>query len=147
MPLAVFASFSEHDPSIRLTVVMANRLPLEQQTGADLIYFNEVYRSVVIVHYQAIEKRDEETEFRWQANDQFSEEIDRMEGLLEKLRKIPNGRHPDGSEVNFTGPGTGTGCDVTGLWPSLPPCWRQQQWPATARIPGGGLARRKSKLT
>jgi hypothetical protein len=27
-------------PPVRLTVIMANRLPLEQQTGADLIYFN-----------------------------------------------------------------------------------------------------------
>ena len=41
--------FSERDPSIRLTVIMANRLPLEQQTGADLIYFNEAYRSFVMV--------------------------------------------------------------------------------------------------
>ena len=30
------------NPGVRLTVIMANRLPLEQQTGADLIYFNEV---------------------------------------------------------------------------------------------------------
>ena len=30
---------SAENPSVRLTVIMANRLPLEQQTGADLIYF------------------------------------------------------------------------------------------------------------
>ena len=88
--------FSERDPSIRLTVIMANRLPLEQQTGADLIYFNEAYRSFVMVQYKAMDKRDEETEFRWRANDQFSDEIDRMEILLEELSKMPDGDDPDG---------------------------------------------------
>ena len=87
---------SEQDPSVRLTVIMANRLPLEQQTGADLIYFNEAYRSFVMVQYKAMEKRDEETEFRWQAKDQFSDEIDRMETLLEELSKVPSGHDPDG---------------------------------------------------
>ena len=75
---------------------MANRLPLEEQTGADLIYFNETYRSFVMVRYKAMETRGEATEFRWQANDQFTDEIDRMERLLEKLRMVPTGRDPDG---------------------------------------------------
>lgn len=87
---------SEQDPSVRLTVIMANRQPLEQQTGADLIYFNETYRSFVMVQYKAMEKRDEETEFRWQAKDQFCVEIARMDALLQKLRKEPSGNHPDG---------------------------------------------------
>ena len=87
---------SEQDPSVRLTVIMANRLPLEQQTGADLIYFNEAYRSFVMVQYKAMEKRDEETEFRWQAKDQFSDELDRMETILEKLRRVQSGQNPDG---------------------------------------------------
>ena len=87
---------SERDPSVRLTVLMANRFPLEQQTGADLIYFNEAYRSFVMVQYKAMEKRKEETEFRWQARDQFSREIDRMETLLEQLREVPSGHDPDG---------------------------------------------------
>ncbi len=38
---------STEDSRVRLTVIMANRLPLEQQTGADLIYFNEAYHSFV----------------------------------------------------------------------------------------------------
>ena len=88
--------FSEQDPSIRLTVIMANRLPLEQQTGADLIYFNEAYRSFVMVQYKAMEKRNKETEFRWQVNDQFVDEIGRMETLLEELRKVRSGDDPDG---------------------------------------------------
>ena len=87
---------SAQDPSIQLTVIMANRLPLEQQTGADLIYFHETYRSFVMVQYKAMDKRDDEFEFRWQPEDQFSNEIKRMEILLEKLKKTPSGRAPDG---------------------------------------------------
>lgn len=91
---------SELEPKVRLTVIMANRLPLEQQTGADLIYFNEVYRSFVMVQYKAMEKRDDETEFRWQAKGQFCDEIARMETLLADLRKLPSGNHPDGFRFN-----------------------------------------------
>lgn len=87
---------SEQDPSKRLTVIMANRLPLEQQTGADLVYFNEAYRSFVLVQYKAMEKRDDEVEFRWQAKDQFCGEIERMENLLAELRKLPIGQKPEG---------------------------------------------------
>ena len=87
---------SKQDPSVRLTVIMANRLPLEQQTGADLIYFNEAYRSFVMVQYKAMEKRDKETEFRWQDKDQFCDEIARMDALVQKLRKVSSGNDPDG---------------------------------------------------
>ncbi len=88
--------FSEQNPSVRLTVIMANRLPLEQQTGADLIYFNEAYRSFVMVQYKAMETRDQEIEFRWREKDQFCDEIARMETLLQQLRNVQSGSHPDG---------------------------------------------------
>jgi len=87
---------SEVGPKVRLTVIMANRLPLEKQTGADLIYFNEAYRSFIMVQYKAMEKRGDEIEFRWQTKDQFCDEIARMEALLAELRKVPSGNHPDG---------------------------------------------------
>ena len=87
---------STEDQRIRLTVIMANRLPLEQQTGADLIYFNEYYRSFVMVQYKAIEKHGDEPEFRWQAGDQFVQEVDRMDALLTQLREIRSTEHPDG---------------------------------------------------
>jgi hypothetical protein len=84
------------NPSVRVTVVMANRLPLEQQTGADLIYFNEAYRSFVMIQYKAMEKGKDQAEFRWQANDQFVQEIARMDALLAELGKIQSGSDPDG---------------------------------------------------
>ena len=84
------------NPAVRLTVIMANRLPLEQQTGADLIYFNEAYRSFVMVQYKAMEKGTDQAEYRWQAGDQFVQEIERMDALLKELRKIHSGSDPDG---------------------------------------------------
>ena len=83
-------------PPVRLTVIMANRLPLEQQTGADLIYFNEAYRSFVMVQYKTMEKGSDQPEFRWQADDQFVQEIERMDALLAELNKIQSGSDPDG---------------------------------------------------
>jgi hypothetical protein len=87
---------SESDPSVRVTVIMANRLPLEEQTGADLIYFNETYRSFVLVQYKALEKGSEELEFRWANGDQFTSEIERMDELLEELSRIEPDADPDG---------------------------------------------------
>jgi hypothetical protein len=84
------------NPAVRLTVIMADLLPLEQQTGADLIYFNEAYRSFVMVQYKAMKKRKDQVEFRWQAGDQFVEEIARMDALLMELNKIQSGSDPDG---------------------------------------------------
>jgi hypothetical protein len=72
---------------------VANRLPLEQQTGADLIYFNEAYKSFVMVQYKAMEQGNDQAEFRWQAGDQFVQEIGRMDALLAELRKIPLDGH------------------------------------------------------
>lgn len=87
---------SQTNPSVRVTVVMANRLPLEEQTGADLIYYNEAYRSFVLVQYKALEKGAEEHEFRWTDGDQFTSEIERMDALLEELSKIEPDSDPDG---------------------------------------------------
>lgn len=87
---------SENDPAVRLTVLMANRLSLEEQTGADLIYYNETYRSFVMVQYKAMEKANDTHEFRWQDNDRFIEEIARMDALLAELAKIPMDKEPDG---------------------------------------------------
>ena len=79
-----------------MTVVMANRLPLEQQTGADLIYFNETYYSMVMVQYKAMEHGTHRAEFRWQHGDQFTREIKRMKDLLVELQSVVSGNDPDG---------------------------------------------------
>jgi hypothetical protein len=81
-------------PPIRMTVVMANRLPLEEQTGADLIYFNETYRSFVLVQYKSMNRGAEGAEFRWQENDKLADEIARMDTLLAALGELPQDRSP-----------------------------------------------------
>jgi hypothetical protein len=91
---------SENNPAVRITVVMANRLPLEEQTGADLIYYNETYHSFVMVQYKALEKGTDEHEFRWVDGDQFTAEIARMDELLEQLEEMEPDGDPDGFRLS-----------------------------------------------
>lgn len=82
---AVFESDSE-----RLTVILANRLPLEEQTGTDLIYFNETFQSFVMVQYKAMEREDDENGvghavFRLPSA-QLTKEIKRMDMLQAQLK-------------------------------------------------------------
>lgn len=79
----------------RLTVVLANRLPLEEQTGADLIYFNETFQCFLLVQYKMMEKEGDEHVFRF-PNDQLTEEITRMDTLLSEISKIPDDNQADG---------------------------------------------------
>ena len=86
---AVFA-----DEQVQLTVVMANRLSLEQQTGADLIYRNETYGSVVMVQYKAMNHEGSTPVFRL-PNDQLEKELKRMEVLWDQL-----GGHPPDADID-----------------------------------------------
>jgi hypothetical protein len=71
---------------VTLTVVMANKLPLEQQLGADLIYCNETYGAFVIVQYKAMEQEAKGVRFRL-PNRQLDEELKRMEAVWTELQK------------------------------------------------------------
>lgn len=64
----------------RLTVVLANRQPLEEQLGVDLIYFNETFRSFVMVQYKAMERENDDSVFRL-PNAQLDHEIERMNAV------------------------------------------------------------------
>lgn len=78
--------------NVRLTVVMANRHGLEEQTGADLIYRNESFGSFVFVQYKAMEDEWGSPTFRL-PNVQLEKELARMEALAAKLRECaPDGR-------------------------------------------------------
>lgn len=92
---AVFESDSE-----RLTVVLANRLPLEEQTGTDLIYFNETYQSFVMVQYKAMERDDKEGSLFRLPSAQLDEEIQRMDKLLGILQACEKNDHRDGFRLN-----------------------------------------------
>jgi hypothetical protein len=89
LPFAARVFQSSRNPEVRLKVLMANRLPLEQQTGADLIYCNEAFRSFVMIEYKAMDHGDHGPEFRWRPEDQLSMEIARMDDLLNALHAVP----------------------------------------------------------
>ncbi|WP_180868498.1 hypothetical protein [Stenotrophomonas maltophilia] len=84
------AVFESENASERLTVILANRLPLEEQTGTDLIYYNETYQSFVMVQYKAMEReerRNRPAEAVYRLPDaQLKEEIDRMDAVLLALK-------------------------------------------------------------
>ncbi len=94
------AVFESEATSERLTVILANRLPLEEQTGTDLIYFNETYQSFVMVQYKAMEREDgpngaPQAVFRL-PNLQLAEEITRMDALLAAIQACPANTSHDG---------------------------------------------------
>lgn len=89
------AVFESEETSERLTVILANRLSLEEQTGTDLIYFNETYQSFVMVQYKAMERADRKSGiplYLYRLPDaQLKEEIDRMDTVLGTLKTcVPN---------------------------------------------------------
>lgn len=84
---------------IRLTVVLANRQPLEQLLGTDLIYYNETYKSFIMVQYKAMEKEGNDVGFRL-PNSQLAEELSRMELVLKELQKCKPNDCCDGYRLN-----------------------------------------------
>ena len=94
------AVFESEATSERLTVILANRLPLEEQTGTDLIYFNETFQSFVMVQYKAMEREEgpngaPQAVFRL-PNAQLAEEITRMDTLLAAIHACPANTSHDG---------------------------------------------------
>lgn len=88
----------ENDKS-KLTVVLANRLPLEQQLGVDLIYYNETFSCFLMIQYKAMEKEGDDAVYRF-PNTQLTEEINRMDGVLSELKKAPSNSEVDGFRLN-----------------------------------------------
>ena len=82
------AAFKSDETSEHLTVILANRLALEEQTGTDLIYFNKTYQSFVMVQYKAMEraKRQNDSPLYRLPDPQLKKEIDRMDELLGALK-------------------------------------------------------------
>lgn len=69
----------------RLTVLLANRLPLEELLGTDLIYFNEDFKCFIMVQYKAMEKEGDKFLFRL-PNLQFTKEMSRMDSIIQSLK-------------------------------------------------------------
>lgn len=78
----------------KLTVLITNRQPLEEQFGVDLIYYNETFRSFIMIQYKAMEQEALEAVYRF-PNQQLDGEIDRMKSILAELRKCPQSSDAD----------------------------------------------------
>jgi hypothetical protein len=76
---AVFQGEGQH-----VTVILANRQPLEETFGTDLIYYNETFKSFLMVQYKAMEREGHEAIFRL-PNEDLAKELDRMGRVLEQL--------------------------------------------------------------
>lgn len=88
-PSAVF----ENDEA-RLTVVMTNHLSLERQFGIDLVYYNETFKSFVMVQYKAMERDDDGPVLRL-PDKQLATEIARMGKTLTALGGCDPAEHRD----------------------------------------------------
>ncbi|RUV54183.1 hypothetical protein EOA85_25860 [Mesorhizobium sp. M5C.F.Ca.IN.020.29.1.1] len=77
-----------------LTIILANKLPLERQLGTDLIYVNETLKSVVFVQYKMFSGVDGEDGYRPDA--QLDAEIARMETALATLGAVAVDESCDG---------------------------------------------------
>jgi len=87
------ASFQSN--SSRLTVVLANRLALEKQTGADLIYYNETHGSFILVQYKAMESASGEGAHFKLPNKQLAKEIARMDTISALLNQCTSTADPN----------------------------------------------------
>lgn len=94
-----FSSSVFENEETRLTVLLANRLPLEELLGTDLIYFNENFKCFVMVQYKVMEKESNDYRFRL-PNKQLSEEISRMDSILTQIKKINRNDKIDHYRIN-----------------------------------------------
>ncbi len=60
----------------RITIYMANKNPLEEMLGVDLIYINEIMGNMVMIQYKMLERPNKKWVFR--IDDQLMKEMSRM---------------------------------------------------------------------
>ena len=67
----------------RLEVITANRSPLEEVLGVDLIYLNVIKRNIVMVQYKMLEPTREDNDADWiyRPDDQFGKQVARMKSF------------------------------------------------------------------
>jgi len=85
---------------VRLTVVLANRLPLEQQLGADLLYYNETFKSFVIIQYKAMDRSADGKAYFRIPDAQLTAELERMDETLLQLAGCPPDNEPHGFRLH-----------------------------------------------
>jgi hypothetical protein len=84
-----YSASSFQNNNTRLTVLLANRLPLEELLGTDLIYFNEDFKCFIMVQYKVMEKEHDQFLFRI-PNAQLTAEIERMDSIMSSVKSLAN---------------------------------------------------------
>jgi hypothetical protein len=88
------------DGKVDLTVLLINRQPLEELTGADLIYYNETFKTFILIQYKALEEEGSAHVFRL-PNENLEKEINRMNAILVELAKhIDKTAEPKGFRIS-----------------------------------------------
>lgn len=98
VPNAAAAVFVDGDD--RLTVIVANRQRLEEQTGTDLIYYNQRFRAFIMVQYKAMEADDDLGAIFRFPESKLTDEIKRMDDFLKELSKISKAPSTDDFRLN-----------------------------------------------
>lgn len=80
----LFGHYILKNGSSTLHTFHANKTPLENTLGVDLIYFNESHKNFVFVQYKMAEPQGKTHIFRF-PDEQLTEEIKRMDNLLSAL--------------------------------------------------------------
>ncbi|MBF0180658.1 MAG: hypothetical protein HQM03_11600 [Magnetococcales bacterium] len=84
----------------RVEIIHANRTPLEHVLGVDLIYVNQLFKSLIMVQYKVMRNENGKPRFRL-PNYQLDEEISRMRRIENILCRSPD-LTPDGFRLNQT---------------------------------------------
>lgn len=79
---------------------MANRQPLEEQTGTDLIYYNERFKAFIMVQYKAMEADVELGAIFRFPEAKLTEELTRMDEFLKELSKASSASTTDDFRLN-----------------------------------------------
>ena len=99
MRTSKFSSTLFENDRTRLTVLLANRMPLEELLGTDLIYYNEDFKCFTMVQYKVMEKENDHFVFRL-PNSQFTEELQRMDSIMGSLKTILANKDLDDYRIN-----------------------------------------------
>lgn len=77
----------------KLTIYTANKLPLERVLGVDLIYINDIHKNIVMIQYKMLKKESEQWIYRFDT--QFSDEIERMDSVVNTINNSPSSNIDD----------------------------------------------------
>ena len=77
------ALFRNNNGTETLEIITANKRPLEEAFGVDLIYLNSVKQNIVMVQYKMLERsrRSDKTDWLYRPDGQLEKEINRMNSL------------------------------------------------------------------